>query len=278
MRQTEAQGFLNQIPEISHDLPIPPALLRSLFVKTRPDALVSLQEIARDLSRDQGLTAKVLSVANSAYYGLQSKVSTIERGVSVLGLRELRTILLGTALRLLAGRVPAELLKLQDYLDHNFHVALKACELGRMAGHPRPDELFTAGLLHDLGVLIVALYHPGHFREIGTLARERSLPPAAAETSYWGIDHGIVGALVIKSWDLPLSISEPVSWHHCPGLAPEFTREAAIVALADALEHIRLASPWTAALDLPQLADLAGLEVSRLPLSGEHPPNPFLAA
>jgi HD-like signal output (HDOD) protein len=278
MRQEEAQTFLNQISEISHDLPVSPVLLRSVFEKTRSHSFASLEEISRDLSMDQGLAAKVLALANSAYYGLQSNVSTIERAVSVLGLRELRTSLLVLVVRILADRVPPGILDLQTYLDHNFRVALTAGQLGRKAEHPRPDELFTAGLLHDLGGLITALYRPDQFREIRLLARERKSSAAEAEIAYWGIDHGIIGALLIKSWDLPLSISEPVSWHHSPELAPDYSRETAIIALADTMEHLRIGSPWAAAVDLEQLGSRAGLKITEFDPSEPQVPNPFLAA
>jgi putative nucleotidyltransferase with HDIG domain len=277
MRQKEAQVFLNQISQISHDLPVSPTLLRSVFEKTRTDSRFSLGEIARDLSVDQGLSAKMLALANSAYYGLQSKVSTIDRAVTVLGLRELRTILLVIVVRLLANRIPPDTLDLQNYFDHNFQVAVTAGELGRKAGHPKPDELFTAGLLHDLGILITALYRPDHFRKIEAIVHEQSTTSATAELGYWGIDHGIIGAQLIKSWDLPLSISEPVNWHHSPELSPEFNQETALIALADTLEHIRIGSSWTAAVDLDLLANLAGLEYIQLVPLESQSPNPFLA-
>jgi HD-like signal output (HDOD) protein len=276
MHQEEAQAFLKNIAEISHDLPVSPLLLSSVFEKTRADSRCSLEEIAHDLSVDQGLTAKMLALANSAYYGLQSKISTIERAVIVLGLRELRTILLVLAVRLLANRIPPGTIDLQIYLDHNFHVAVTAGELARMAGHPRPEELFTAGLLHDLGILITALYRPDHFRKIETLARERNTTSATAEIGYWGIDHGIVGSQLIKSWDLPLSICEPVCWHHSPELSPRFKQETALLALADTLDHIRTGSTWAAAVDLDLLTTSAGLDCIQLAPFEAQSPNPFL--
>jgi HD-like signal output (HDOD) protein len=97
--------------------------------------------------------------------------------------------------------------------------------------------MFVTTMLHDLGKLIVAIHAPDDWRAISERAEKEHLSISRAEDDYWGIDHGVIGALVLKSWNLPLQLTEPVNWHHYPGLAGEHIRLTSILSLADALYY-----------------------------------------
>lgn len=256
MNREKAQRFLAELPGVRNDLPFSPVLLQKLFMQTGESSVASMQQIAETISRDQGLTAKLLAVANSAFYGLQAQVTTVQRAATVLGLREIRNIVLAIGIRALGGRrpVPREF-DLAAYWRHQFFVALASKTLAGDCGLD-PDQLFTAGLLHDLGKLIVAMYRPEDWKEIHQLAAVRSLPDAVAEDLYWGLEHGVIGGLVLGSWDLPPEIAEPVNWHHAPALAPFFGREASVIGLADALVHSGgdLDGPWAGTVQPLSLA------------------------
>lgn len=236
MRQDDAKTFLAQLPEIRHDLPFSPGLMHRLFAQTGESSLASLDQVAETISKDQGLTAKILAVANSAFYGLQARVSTVQRAAAVLGLAEIRNIVVAFGIRALSRKFPLPRdFDLLDYWKHQFCVATVARELARHAGSPDVADLFTAGLLHDLGKLITALYRPEDWKGIQALARERELPAHKAEDAYWGLDHGVIGSLVLKSWDFPPELYEPVNWHHAPRLAGVFSGDAAMLGMADAI-------------------------------------------
>jgi putative nucleotidyltransferase with HDIG domain len=126
------------------------------------------------------------------------------------------------------------------------------------------DLLFTAGLLHDLGKLIVAMLRPEVLRAVAELAAVRGLPDALAENEYWGVEHGVVGALVLGSWDLPPEIVEPVNWHHAPELAPASAREALVLSLADALVHGAADPQSPCAAPAPGLAQTLGLPLEEI--------------
>jgi putative nucleotidyltransferase with HDIG domain len=245
MQQDAGQQFLAELPDIEHDLPFAPDLLEKLFLQTRDDSYDSLDAVAATISRDQGLTAKVLSLANSAFYGLQSQVSSISRAIAVLGLREVRNIVLSLGVSHLTKKNPLpESFDLKIYWRHQFLVASSAKTLARKANGAGADTLYAAGLLHDLGKLVIAMHRPGDWEAIHRMTRERDMPYLEAEELHWGLDHAIVGALVMRSWDLPAELTEAVNWHHNPDLAPDYRSQAELLCLADALAH-RMQNPDT---------------------------------
>ncbi|MGE4290895.1 MAG: HDOD domain-containing protein [Desulfovibrio sp.] len=236
MHSEDAKTFLASLPEVRHDLPFSPGLMHKLFAQTGENSLASLNQVAETISKDQGLTAKILAVANSAFYGLQARVSTVQRAAAVLGLAEIRNIVVAFGIRALSRKFSLpKSFNLLDYWKHQFCVATVAKELALRAGNPDVANLFTAGLLHDLGKLITALYRPEHWLAMEDLAKVKNLPAHKAEDEYWGLDHGVIGSLVLKSWDFPPELYEPVNWHHAPRLAGVFSGDAAMLGMADAI-------------------------------------------
>lgn len=236
MTQEHGQQFLVQLPRIKHDLPFSPTLLRKLFTQTEERSLTPMDEIAATVSKDQGLTARLLTMANSAFYGLQAQVTNVQRAVTVLGLKEIRNMVVVLGIKALSRRHPApQGFDLIEYWKHQFLVGLVAKTLAKRTRKAEPENMFTAGLLHDLGKLIVALYRPEDWLAVQALKAAEKLSDIEAEERHWGLDHGVIGALVLKSWDLPAELCEAVNWHHAPAAAPEFAAEAATICLADAL-------------------------------------------
>ncbi|QJB54962.1 HDOD domain-containing protein [Pseudodesulfovibrio sp. zrk46] len=234
MNREKTQDFLNELPRMREDLPFSPAVLKELFVQTGVNSMSSLEQVGDTLTHDQGLATRILSLANSAYYGLQADVKSVQRAAAVLGMAEIRNIVLALGVNGLTKNYDMpEDFDLTEYWRHQFLVAMIAKELSRMREVGKPDNMFTVGLLHDIGKLITAMRRPDDWVAIQELAESDNLTPAEAEDEYWGLDHAIVGALVLKSWDLPADLVEPVNWHHAPDLSPEHSNEATIVCLAD---------------------------------------------
>ncbi|WP_147820914.1 HDOD domain-containing protein [Salidesulfovibrio onnuriiensis] len=238
MYQERVQDFLQELPKLREDLPFSPGLLKKLFEQTGSDSVSSLEDIAKTMSQDQGLTTRVLSLANSAYYGLQAEVASVGRAAAVLGLAEIRNIVLSLGINRLTEKFKLpEHFELAEYWRHQFLVAIVAQALSREVGEGNPGTLFTAGLLHDIGKLIVALKRPEDWEGIYAIREENECTDSEAEDEYWGLDHAVVGSLLLKYWDLPPDLVEPVNWHHSPALAPEQQSAASIICLADALVH-----------------------------------------
>lgn len=238
MSRDSVQTFLNELPGMREDLPFSPLVLERLFVQTGSGSLASLEDVGKTLSQDQGLTTRILSLANSAYYGLQSEVQSVPRAAAVLGISEIRNIVLALCVNGLTRHypMPGEFL-LSAYWRHQILVGMVARELSRLIDAGDPANLFTSGLLHDIGKLIMALKRPDDWLAIREKVESDEMMDVEAEDEYWGLDHGVVGALVLRAWNLPAGLVEPVNWHHSPALSPEFSMESTIICLADTVVH-----------------------------------------
>jgi HD-like signal output (HDOD) protein len=246
-----AHEFLNGLAESPPLVPYEPELLPMLFDATRENSTATLRDIAKLVERSQNLATRLLNIANSAYYVLEFKVTSLERAISVLGLREIRSLVL------MVGMVAAiKGVKLPGKFDthalwrHHIRTASLAKALAdalRSEAAPKtpsgegapflPDEAYVAGLLHDLGKVFLASAQPKVWEEIEALRALRECTFAEAETTYWGIDHGIVAARVLHAWKLPLLLTDAINWHHAPRLAPEGGLEAGLLAVADAMAN-----------------------------------------
>ena len=231
-RSAAAQDFLVALAGKPPRLPFEPTLLPELFARTRPDSNASLDSIAALVNKSQELAAQVLRLANSAYYGLSSGVSSLTHAMMVLGMNEVRNLVLasGAAGALKSLKLP-ENFSLRPLWEHQVLTAVLAKELGRAAktlpnapSLPSPDELYAAGLLHDIGKLLLAAYCPSDWQAITTLATDKKLPFFQAEDEYWGIDHSVAGARLLNFWQLPAQLTELVGWHHAPNLTDDDRR------------------------------------------------------
>jgi HD-like signal output (HDOD) protein len=236
MGQEKIQSFLGELPKMREDLPFSPRILKKLFVQTCSNSNSSLEDVGETLSRDQGLTTRILSLANSAYYGLQAEVQSVQRAAAVLGMGEIRNIVLALGVHSLTKKYPLpEEFKIGDYWEHQLLVGMVARELSRMSGVGAPDNMFTIGMLHDVGQLITALRRPDDWQAIQDMVESDEMLLQEAEEEYWGMDHAVVGALMLKSWELPADLVEPVNWHHSPELSPEHSNESMIICLANSV-------------------------------------------
>ncbi len=235
---TEGQKFLKTLPDMRDDLHVSPELFQLIFSIDGEHSRDSMEALGRAMEQDQGLAVKVLRMANSVYYGLQSQVTSIKRAVLVLGLQEVRKLLLLSSVRKLENKLQPSRFDLNTYWQHQVDVAHLAQLVARQSGTGDPDEVFTCGLLHDLGKLIVVVHHPEHWQAMHNLAADKDIPMHHAEDAYWGLDHALIGALTLKNWFLPTSLTEPINWHHAPELAQEYVLQARVLRLADGLTHM----------------------------------------
>ncbi|NMC49483.1 MAG: HDOD domain-containing protein [Desulfovibrio sp.] len=284
MNHENGQRFLLELPSLRLDLPFSPFLLEKLFTLTGEGSMAPADEIAETIAKDQGLTAKILALANSAFYGLQSEIHTVHRAVTVLGLNEIRTLVLALGVKHLAAshELPPSF-DVPAYFEHQLAVGLTARELAPLLGVADAENLFTAGVLHDLGKLLTAQHRPDDWLAIEASCAAENIRYHPAEDRYWGLDHGLVGAMVLKSWNLPSELTEPVNWHHTPTHAPTHRREAIALCTADAmvryLENPAIPSdaPWPQVLEKFSLKPEHVLETTRSMLAA-RPLNLFSLA
>jgi HD-like signal output (HDOD) protein len=179
------------------------------------DPATSLQELARLIEQDMAISAKILQLVNSAFFGLPQRVTGIQQALSYLGANMLRRVLLSVETFSMFDKVKtAGFFSMEDLQAHSNAVAIVASKL--ITGEPRSGDAFMAGTLHDVGKLILAIHAPEHAKRALNLALERKIPLFAAEQELYGVTHAEVGAYLLGIWGLPYAIVEAVAHHHAP--------------------------------------------------------------
>ena len=241
----KAQVFLGSLATKAPELPFEPTLMPRLFASTAHNSMATLEQISALVERSQGLAARILRVANSAYYGMHTAVSSLAIAIRLLGLNELRSIIMqiGILSTVRTLKLPAGF-DFQKLWEHQLVTAVIARALAQampasVSSATLAEEVYAAGLLHDLGKTLIAASCPEELAAINTLAAEQNLPFHRAEDAYWGIDHSVVGSRLLTFWGLPAQLTEPVSWHHAPDLAPpKHAVAVGILAAANELSRI----------------------------------------
>jgi HD-like signal output (HDOD) protein len=198
----------------------------------------SAHQIGSTVQTDPALTAKVLRLINSAYYGLPNSVSSIAQSVTLLGRQQLQQVLMGSVLVGVLKNFEISEFPLRDFWQHSIKTAIISRHLGMQNVHILDHEaLFTAGLLHDMGWLIIAKVVPSAFTNITQLAVERKVETLEIESEKLGLTHVDVGVALMQKWAIPGAITQCVKHHHNLEYEGPFSVETSIVALANKLSH-----------------------------------------
>lgn len=196
---------------------------------------VDVEQIARQIARDQGLTARVLRVANSSFYGLQSKVGTINEAVVVLGFRAVRSMVMAVSMNGAFRVDQCQCFDAAGYLRHCVGVGLASRALAPLAGL-NAELAFTGGLLHDIGQLVLASNFSVQYAVALDYRKKHDCPLVIAERDILGLDHAEVGGLLAEAWRFPDSLHQAVALHHSPAGALANSL-ANVVHVADAFAH-----------------------------------------
>lgn len=223
----QVRARLNQLPS----LPSAVSELLASIGDEDPD----VEKIARLIAKDLGLTARVLRVANSSFYGLQKKVSTINDAVIVLGFRAVRSMVLAVSMGSTFRVDACAGFDAQAYFRHGVATALAARSLAPMVGQ-NPELSFTAGLLHDIGQLVLAANFPDQYATALAYRAKHDCQLIVAERDMIGLDHTIVGGLLAETWNFPETLRCAVVDHHHPASA-EASSLADLIHLADITAH-----------------------------------------
>jgi len=190
--------------------------------------------VANVISNDPNLSTKLLKMVNSAFYGFPSKIDTISRAVTILGNTQLSTLALGTSVLMVFGDIPANLVDMKSFWAHSIACGVAARMIARHKKVANTERLFVAGLLHDIGRIIIYKHLPDQGREALLQAQRTDCLLRSAELEVLGFDHTQIGGVLIKKWKFPLILEEALTHHHQPTLSQHFL-EASIVHIADIL-------------------------------------------
>ena len=224
---------LNRIIAGIDDLPtLPRTVLKITELVNDPKS--SAKDLARVITDDQILTARLLKLVNSSFYGLPQRISTVTGAIVLIGFDAIRNLLLTTSVfDLFTGRNKKEKQKQEQLWDHSLGCAVGAKVIGNYLRYDNLEELFVAGLLHDIGKIVEMMFQSEKFSKVAAAIRRENILMIRAEIRILGYTHAEIGKLLAEKWNLPSKLVQIIAHHHQPTDAGSFAMEAAIVHLAD---------------------------------------------
>ncbi len=192
----------------------------------------SADHIAQVVNRSPSLTALLLRIVNSSFYGFPSKIDKVSHAVTLIGTREISGLALGISILSIFKNIPKEIIDMYSFLKHSLACGILARILAAQKNFGQTEQLFVSGLLHDLGRLILYQYFADESRNILSRSRNSNKLLYEEEEDYLGCDHAQVGKQLMEQWKLPLILENNVLYHHKPSEAQQ-PIPATIVHLAD---------------------------------------------
>jgi len=231
-------------------LPSLPTLYVQLM-KELEDPEPSIQRVGDIVGRDVGMTAKILQLVNSAFFGICRHVSSPVQAVTLLGIETVRTLVLG--MQVFEIFVPSNRsgFSIDALWNHSFRLArfCRAIAQEERRESREVDDAFMAGLLHDVGKLVLGAHFPERYTRVMEGVRRNGVPAWEAEREVFGTHHGAVGAYLMGLWGFPDPIVEGIAYHHTPHRLPSAAfHPAAAIHVANSLEHKILGQPGSHAV------------------------------
>ncbi len=254
------------VPSIKDLVTLPEVALR--IARMVDDPTTSSTDIGREISRDAALTARLLRIANSSAFGQNGKIATISRAITVLGVRQVRDLAVGlTAVRTFDG-IGNELVTMASFWRHSFLCAVAAGQIAALRDRGRDDSPFVAGLLHDIGQLVLFSRAPVPARQALLMSVDSAddLGLYLCEREVMGFDHGAVGLALAQNWGLPRSLQECIEFHHEPERAQEYPLEVATIHIANSVAVLAEIGSRELA-DAPAISE-AALRAARMNTAG----------
>ena len=175
---------------------------------------LSANHLAKLIERDQMLTARVLTVANSPFYGFYRRISTIDLAIVVLGFNSIREIVLSFLLQRFLAGVRKDVFDIKSYWNYSMFCGAASRVLARKLGYRLAGEAFVAGLMHDIGIIIIVQYMTNEFKKIRKVQYDLGLSISEAEQAVLKSDHCGIGAWFANRWNLPTQLCKAINFHH----------------------------------------------------------------
>lgn len=214
--------------------------LPGIFV--RVNAMISdpnceISSVAAVISQDPGLTIRVLRVANSAAFGISKEIDSVAKAATIIGTERIRDIALATSAVETFDGIPNDLVSMDDFWMHSIYCAIIAKHLASLVKISNTDSLFVAGLLHDIGHLVMYKALPDESRKAleYVLDDTEGSEINIVEQDIFGFDHAMVGGALAESWHLTPMLVETIAAHHNLDTANKYKKESAIVKIANSI-------------------------------------------
>lgn len=232
------------------------------------DPECSLLDIGKLIGRDSVLSAHLLKLANSSFFGFPSQIETITHAVTVIGMAQIRDLVLAVMVTRRFKDIPSELIDMKAFWFHSIACGLTARVIATYRHAPNVERFYVLGMFHDLGRLLFFLNFADPIKDISLRVKEGKASFHQMEREIIGCDHAEVGGALLKRWNLPESLIEPVACQHDPAKAIHYPVEAAILHVADIIAHALMlgvsGDPFVSPLD-SKAWERIDLPVSLLP-------------
>jgi HD-like signal output (HDOD) protein len=220
-------------------LPTLPVIINNIVVTAKSES-TSPDDLARFISNDQALSARVLKIANSPYYGLPRKIDSISRAIMVIGFKEIISIALGSGIfKALTPDKNDTLLDMNELWKHSIGVGFASRNIEKANKRPLDESTMLMGLLHDIGKILLLVYYPADYAEVMVRQHSNQSSLHIVESELLEIDHAEMAYLLMKQWNFPDSISIPIRYHHrlhdCPA---QYLNRAMTVNVGDYICHM----------------------------------------
>jgi putative nucleotidyltransferase with HDIG domain len=188
------------------------------------------------ISEDQSIAVRVLNLVNSAFYSLPQKIGNLKHAIVILGLNQIRNLVLVTSTIKMFREIKSDSsFNMQKFWEHSIGCAVAARVLAETAYLKSPDDVFTGGLLHDIGKLVHAIYLKEDFAAVIDDVRESGLPVIEVEKRIFGCDHTYTGRELAIKWNLSEGTVDMIRHHHLSDNSAELTKEISAVHIGNTL-------------------------------------------
>jgi len=207
------------------------------FSEAIKNPLTSNNDLEKIVSEDSALAAKVLMISNSALFNFPSKIDTIDKAITIIGHKQLSEIILSCSIVAMFKNIPQDVIDMDMFWRHSIAVATTSRILASYRHEQNIERFFTAGLLHDIGKLIIFVEAPKYAVEVITKCEETNELMFKVEKDVLGFDHAKLGAMLLKKWKLPEDIVATVYYHHMPSISSGDIVAPGIIHIADIITH-----------------------------------------
>ncbi|MCB2181402.1 MAG: HDOD domain-containing protein [Desulfobulbaceae bacterium] len=227
MEDAKRVRFRKALREVKN-LPTLPGIISKL-TKMAEDPDTTTEQMGKVISKDHILAAKLLKLVNSAFYGFPQKISSLNSALILLGFNVVKSLIISSSI--------FELMESQDMelWEHSLGCAVVCSVLAKRLEVSDPEEVSTAGLIHDIGKVAIKMELKSEFDSISKIVQDKQISRLEAERELLGLDHAEVGGWLAKSWNLPAKLVEPIACHHSPKDAKDEDMATAIIHFSDIL-------------------------------------------
>jgi putative nucleotidyltransferase with HDIG domain len=234
-KKLSSKDIMARIDRFEVKLPEVPSLVFELN-QAIADPMSSAADIAQVINRSPSMAATLLKIVNSAFYGLRSKVDSLSRAAMLMGSKEVTNLAMAITIMETFKDIPKEIMDVGSFLEHNLACGMLARILAAHGNIPQTERIFVAGMLHDIGRLILYKYFPDYAILALIEARQSNIPLFKAEQKILGCTHTHLGNRLLNKWKLPTVLTDNVYFHHNPSSASD-PMMASALQMADIIIH-----------------------------------------